>query len=93
MIAHPVYSDSDLQFAGPARVWERGPMAVFNRVYAQSADWGALPTLYAATVDLPSGTFVGPNGLGEGRGHPPVVTAAGRAYDEEAGARLWAASA
>jgi hypothetical protein len=67
-------------------------MAVINRVYAQSADMGALPTLYAAVVDLPSGTFVGPDGLFEGRGHPHIVTGAGRAYDEEAGARLWAVS-
>jgi NAD(P)-dependent dehydrogenase (short-subunit alcohol dehydrogenase family) len=92
LIAHPGYSATNLQFAGPARVWERAPMAVLNRVYAQSADRGALPSLYAATVDLPSGTFVGPDGLGEGRGHPHVVTGAGRAYDEQAGARLWATS-
>jgi hypothetical protein len=67
-------------------------MVVFNRIYAQSADMGALPTLYAATQDLPSGTFVGPDGLFEGRGHPHIVTGAGRAYDEEASGRLWEVS-
>ncbi len=92
LIAHPGYSATNLQFAGPAHVWERAPMAVMNRVYAQSAEMGALPTLFAAVTDLPSGTFVGPDGLFEGRGHPHVVTGAGRAYDEEAAARLWAAS-
>jgi NAD(P)-dependent dehydrogenase (short-subunit alcohol dehydrogenase family) len=92
LIAHPGYSATNLQSAGPAHIWERAPMAVLNRVYAQSADWGALPTLYAAVCDLPSGTFVGPDGIGEGRGHPHVVTGAGRAYDEEAAARLWAVS-
>jgi hypothetical protein len=30
--------------------------------------------------------------LFEGRGHPHIVTGAGRAYDEEAATRLWAAS-
>ena len=51
---------------------------------------GALPTLYAATVpDLPGGTFVGPDGFMEQRGHPHVVTAAGKAYDEAAWRRLW----
>jgi hypothetical protein len=65
-------------------------MAVGNLLVAQSADMGALPTLYAATVpDLPGGTFVGPDGFMEQRGHPKVVTAAGRAYDEEAWRRLW----
>jgi NAD(P)-dependent dehydrogenase (short-subunit alcohol dehydrogenase family) len=92
LIAHPGYSATNLQFAGPVHVWERWPMAVLNRVYAQSAEMGALPTLYAAVVDLPSGTFVGPDGLFEGRGHPHIVTGAGRAYDEEAAARLWAVS-
>jgi NAD(P)-dependent dehydrogenase (short-subunit alcohol dehydrogenase family) len=92
LIAHPGYSATNLQSAGPARVWERVPMAVLNRVYAQSADMGALPTLYAAVTDLPSGTFVGPDGLFEGRGHPHIVTGAERAYDEEACRRLWTVS-
>jgi hypothetical protein len=54
---------------------------------------GALPTLYAATVpDLPSGTFVGPDAFFEQRGHPKVVSAAGKAYDEQAWRRLWEVS-
>jgi hypothetical protein len=54
---------------------------------------GALPALYAATVpDLPGGTFVGPGGFMEQRGHPKVVTAAGKAYDEQSWRRLWEAS-
>ncbi|MDQ6836321.1 MAG: oxidoreductase, partial [Actinomycetota bacterium] len=92
LIAHPGYSATNLQFAGPARFYERWPMAVLNKVYAQSADMGALPSLYAAVEDLPSGAFIGPDGLFEGRGHPHVVTGAGRAYDEAAAARLWEAS-
>jgi NAD(P)-dependent dehydrogenase (short-subunit alcohol dehydrogenase family) len=54
---------------------------------------GALPTLYAATVpDLPGGSFVGPDGFLEQRGHPKVVRAIGRAYDEDAWRRLWEVS-
>jgi hypothetical protein len=54
---------------------------------------GALPTLYAATAeDLPSGSFVGPDGFRGQRGHPHLVTAAGKAYDEEAARRLWEVS-
>jgi NAD(P)-dependent dehydrogenase (short-subunit alcohol dehydrogenase family) len=90
--AHPGYSATNLQFAGP-RSWERALMRVTNLLVAQSASMGALPTLYAATcADLPGGSFVGPDGVGEMRGHPHVVGAAGRAYDEDSARRLWEVS-
>ena len=89
LAAHPGYSATNLQFAGPSKPWETIPMALFNRIYAQSAEMGALPTLYAATQDLPGATFVGPDGFMEGRGHPRIVTAADRAYDEASARRLW----
>jgi NAD(P)-dependent dehydrogenase (short-subunit alcohol dehydrogenase family) len=92
LAAHPGYSRTNLQFAAPP-VYERAVMAVSNLVLAQSAEMGALPTLYAATVpDLPGGSFVGPDGFAEQRGYPQIVSAAGRAYDEDAWRRLWEAS-
>jgi NAD(P)-dependent dehydrogenase (short-subunit alcohol dehydrogenase family) len=90
LAAHPGYAATNLQFAGPATWYEKGIMAVTNIVVAQSAEMGALPTLYAATVpQIPGGSFVGPDGFMEQRGHPHIVTAAGRAYDEDAWRRLW----
>lgn len=90
MAAHPGYSATNLQTAGPSRFYEKWFGIVGNLVFAQSAERGALPTLYATTVpDLPSGTFVGPDGLGESRGAPHIVSGAGKAYDEAAAARLW----
>jgi NAD(P)-dependent dehydrogenase (short-subunit alcohol dehydrogenase family) len=87
--AHPGYASTNLQFAGPPW-YERPFMWLGNVVVAQSAEMGALPTLYAATVaDLPGGSFVGPDSWFEQRGHPHLVTASGRAYDEEAQRRLW----
>jgi len=88
--SHPGYAATNLQFAGPTKFYERWFMTAGNQLFAQSAEMGALPTLYAATVpDLPGGAFIGPDGIGEARGHPHVVSAAGRAYDEDAGRRLW----
>jgi NAD(P)-dependent dehydrogenase (short-subunit alcohol dehydrogenase family) len=93
LACHPGYAATNLQFAGPARWYERATMAITNRVIAQSADMGALPALYAATAaDVPGGAFIGPDQLFEQRGYPRLVSAAGRAYDEQAWARLWAIS-
>jgi NAD(P)-dependent dehydrogenase (short-subunit alcohol dehydrogenase family) len=93
LAAHPGYAATNLQASGTDRFYERWFMAIGNRLFAQSADMGALPTLYAATFpDLPGGTFVGPGGRGEQRGYPKVVTAAGKAYDEQAWRRLWGVS-
>jgi NAD(P)-dependent dehydrogenase (short-subunit alcohol dehydrogenase family) len=93
LAAHPGYAATNLQFAGPAAWYERAVMTLSNNVIAQSAEMGALPTLYAATYpDLPGGSFVGPDGFMEGRGHPHIVTAAGKAYDEQAWRRLWEVS-
>jgi NAD(P)-dependent dehydrogenase (short-subunit alcohol dehydrogenase family) len=93
MAAHPGYAATNLQAAGTDRFYERWYMAIGNKLFAQSAEMGALPTLYAATVpDLPGGTFVGPGGRGEQRGYPKVVGAAAKAYDEQNWRRLWEVS-
>ena len=93
MAAHPGYAATNLQAAGTDRFYERWFMAIGNRLFAQSAEMGALPTLYAATFpDLPGGTYVGPGGRSEQRGYPKVVSAAGKAYDEQAWRRLWEVS-
>jgi NAD(P)-dependent dehydrogenase (short-subunit alcohol dehydrogenase family) len=92
LAAHPGYARTNLQFAGP-KWYEQMVMRVTNPLLGQSAEMGALPTLYAATApELPGGTFVGPDGFMEQRGYPHIVTAAGKAYDEGAWRRLWETS-
>ena len=87
--AHPGYSATNLQFAAtPSRI-ERLGSVVLNRVVAQSADRGALPTLYAATADIPGNAFVGPDGIQEMRGEPKVVRPVRAARDEQTARRLW----
>ena len=90
--AHPGYSATNLQTASPPAV-DRAVMAVLNRVVAQDADHGALPTMYAATVaGLPGGSYVGPDGRGELRGAPALVSMSGRASDPETARKLWEVS-
>jgi hypothetical protein len=64
-------------------------LAIANKLVAQSEEMGALPTLFAATQDLPGDTYVGPDGLGEQRGHPTIVGRSGAACDAATAARLW----
>jgi NAD(P)-dependent dehydrogenase (short-subunit alcohol dehydrogenase family) len=89
LAAHPGYAATNLQFAAPPLV-DRIVMTIGNRVIAQSDDMGALPTLYAATEPgLEGGTYVGPDGLGEQRGHPKPVSPSRAARDEDVARRLW----
>jgi NAD(P)-dependent dehydrogenase (short-subunit alcohol dehydrogenase family) len=88
---HPGYAATNLQFHTES--FQDAAMGLFNKVFAQSSAMGALPTLYAATVpDIPPAAFVGPDGLGEQRGHPKLVGSSGRSKDEVAAARLWTES-
>jgi NAD(P)-dependent dehydrogenase (short-subunit alcohol dehydrogenase family) len=86
--AHPGYASTDLQSHTGSRL-NTIVMGIGNRVIAQSDAMGALPTLYAATQDLPGGSFVGPGGFLEQRGHPTLVGRAKAAYDEDVARRLW----
>jgi NAD(P)-dependent dehydrogenase (short-subunit alcohol dehydrogenase family) len=86
--AHPGYAATKLQ-SHTENIVQSAFMAVGNLVFAQSDEMGALPILYAATQDLPGDTYVGPDGLGEGRGHPTIVGRSGAARDAETARRLW----
>jgi NAD(P)-dependent dehydrogenase (short-subunit alcohol dehydrogenase family) len=93
LAAHPGYAATNLQTAGKTSLLDRIYAPIANRLIAQSADQGALPALYAATVpDLPGGSFVGPDGFMEGRGHPKLVQASAAAYDPDTARRLWEVS-
>ena len=92
LAAHPGYAATNLQGAAAPLV-DRLVMKVSNAVIAQNDEMGALPVLYAATQPgLEGGTYVGPDGLGEHRGHPKIVSPNGTARDEAAAQRLWGVS-
>jgi NAD(P)-dependent dehydrogenase (short-subunit alcohol dehydrogenase family) len=88
LAAHPGYAATNLQSHSGSRI-ERFVMVVGNKVIAQSDEMGALPTLYAATQDLGPGSYVGPDGILEQRGHPKLIGRSGAASDAEMAERLW----
>lgn len=93
---HPGYAATDLQRRGPEmkgsrlRLWM---MSAANALFAQSAEAGALPLLYAAThSEIEGGQYVGPGGFRNMRGTPEVQRSSERSYDRDRAKRLWTVS-
>ncbi|MEV6164011.1 oxidoreductase [Streptomyces sp. NPDC052052] len=93
--AHPGYAATNLQAAGARMENRRMAERVFgigNRIAAQPASSGALPTLYAATAPgVRPDSFTGPGLLGW-RGAPAPSWRAAWTRDDVSSERLWVAS-
>ncbi|HEV7808458.1 MAG TPA: oxidoreductase [Solirubrobacteraceae bacterium] len=86
--AHPGYAATNLQGHTTHPV-DRLVMGITNRVIAQRDEMGALPILFAATQDLPAGSYTGPGGFQEMRGHPAAAGRSVAACDADVARRLW----
>jgi NAD(P)-dependent dehydrogenase (short-subunit alcohol dehydrogenase family) len=62
------------------------------RLFAQDPAMGATPTLFAATADVPGGSYAGPSTRREMAGPPVLVGRSALAADPVVAARLWTAS-
>jgi NAD(P)-dependent dehydrogenase (short-subunit alcohol dehydrogenase family) len=91
LAAHPGYAATNLQNRTESML-QNTMMAIGNKVIAQSAEMGALPTLYAATQDVPGNSYLGPDGFQEQRGHPTLIGRSGAARDTETAEKLWTLS-
>ncbi|WP_345544806.1 oxidoreductase [Microbacterium jejuense] len=91
LAAHPGWAATELQ-GHDANGVRRALMLFGNRLVAQDADGGALPTLYAAVADLPGASYAGPGGRFEMRGAPALVDRSPAASDADVARRLWDAS-
>ncbi len=96
LACHPGYADTNLQTVGPrldgSSFGERMAGAM-NRIFAQSAAMGALPTLFAATSpEAYGGDYIGPGSLGGMRGYPTRQRSNARSYDPALAKRLWEVS-
>jgi len=86
--AHPGYASTNLQSHSASKVMTV-LMRVGDALVAQSDEMGTLPTLYAATQDIPGDSYVGPDGFQEQRGHPKLVGRTAKAADATMAAELW----
>ena len=92
LAAHPGFARTNLQ-GRSGNAWADRATMVVTKVVGQSAVQGAWPTLFAATQDLPGGSYVGPGGFAEARGLPQLVGRSPEASDPELAKQLWTASA
>ena len=62
---------------------------MINEFPHMTANQGAFSSLYAATENIPGGSYIGPNGENEMTGYPAPAFIAEYAKDEILGKRLW----
>ena len=96
LAVHPGYSDTNLQAVASqmrgAAAEEKITM-MMNKILAQPASQGALPTLAACVYpDLIGASFIVPNGFMEMRGTPKLTRAKALAYDQLLAKNLWQVS-
>lgn len=96
LAVHPGYADTNLQAVASqmrgAAAEEKITM-MMNKILAQPASQGALPTLAACVYpDLIGASFIGPNGFLQMRGTPKLTRAKALAYDQLLAKNLWQVS-
>ncbi len=91
LAAHPGTSNTELARNLPAVF--KPAVVLLGPLLFQNAAMGALPTLRAATdPDAEGGQYYGPDGVGEQRGHPKLVSSSEQSHDEDVQRRLWKVS-
>jgi NAD(P)-dependent dehydrogenase (short-subunit alcohol dehydrogenase family) len=87
--AHPGYSRTNVQTSGPGKPPGRA-VRILERIAAQDAFHGALPTLRAATeISAAPGSYYGPDGFFQIKGDPVAISIPEPAHDEGAARKLW----
>ncbi|MGZ4487433.1 MAG: oxidoreductase [Nocardioides sp.] len=89
--AHPGYTSTAIQTGTGNALFTR--VAHVGNALVGMPPWqGALPTLYAATMDVPGNTYVGPHAFRELRGWPVPVGRGRNGSDPDLARELWAVS-
>jgi NAD(P)-dependent dehydrogenase (short-subunit alcohol dehydrogenase family) len=89
--AHPGYTATGIQGGTGSPLFNRiGDLG--NALYGMKPSQGALPVLFAATMDIPGNSYVGPSGFRELVGWPAMVGRTAAASDPDLAKALWARS-
>ncbi|QGQ97306.1 SDR family NAD(P)-dependent oxidoreductase [Paenibacillus psychroresistens] len=88
--SHPGRANTNLFSLGSGK--QAGPLMRIVKflLSPQSAEMGALPTLYAATNPmLDGGEYLGPDGKGGNKGYPKIDTSVLKLYNPQITKQLW----
>lgn len=91
MGVHPGFVRTNLQGHSGNATADRATLMI-TKVMGQSPEHGAWSSLFAATTDIPGGSYVGPAGMAGNRGTPVLLGRSTEASDPELAQRLWTAS-
>jgi NAD(P)-dependent dehydrogenase (short-subunit alcohol dehydrogenase family) len=92
LAAHPGFAGTHLAANGRFGRASGGVASILDaaiKAVSQPAHMGALPSLMAATADLPGSTYCGPSGFKEYGGLPVVVGSSKLSRDEDVQRQLW----
>ena len=88
---HPGYTATSIQHGTDSKVFSQ-LSHVGNAVMGMKPSQGALPVLYAATMDIPGNSYLGPGGFRELFGSPALVGRTAAASDPDLAKVLWTRS-
>ena len=91
MAVHPGMTRTNL--FGHATGVQASLINAVARLTLQDPERGAESTLFAATADIPGGSFAAPGGFAHMRGSPVIATPSAGAQDAAAARKLWSRSA
>lgn len=88
--AHPGLAPTNLaaHVGGPAGFIQRR----VTRLLGNDLEHAVLPVLYAASQDIPGGSYVGPDGFAHLRGYPKLEAPTKAAQDADLAQKLWTLS-
>ncbi|WP_411349978.1 oxidoreductase [Paenibacillus sp. WLX2291] len=87
--AHPGVANTNLISRGSGQKAGKASSFIWS-LLSQSAEMGALPTLYAATnPSLKGGEYIGPDGKGSRKGYPHIDRTFDHKYNDSTADKLW----
>lgn len=91
LAVHPGFVRTNLQGHSGNAIADRATLMV-TKVMGMSPQQGAWSSLFAATADIPGGSYAGPSGMAGNRGTPVLLGRSAEASDPGLARQLWTAS-